>query len=123
MANGNYYLGQEPGSTIDGSPRFFYGLRRNENGSLFLQKIDQIKDKDIMQINEPGDPTENFTDFEPGVDFFEGLTVNHEPVFDNLKYQQYRWDNRPAFYYVNDEGELVVRINQGYTYTDLDSED
>jgi len=27
-----------------------------------------------------------------------------------------RWDSRSLYYYINDEGQLVVRINQKYTY-------
>ena len=37
-------------------------------------------------------------------------------VFDNMYYTQYRWDDRSMFYYVDSEGNLVQRINQGYTY-------
>jgi hypothetical protein len=37
-------------------------------------------------------------------------------VYDNLKWEQYRWDNRSLLYYVNDNGELIVRINQTYVY-------
>lgn len=123
MASNNYYLGSDPQSRLGDTPRFFYGLRKNENGSIFLIRSDQTKDSDSIQLNEPGDESENYTDFEVGVDFFEGIDVNHNPVFENLRIQQYRWDNRAIFYYVNDDGELVIRVNNGYTYNDLDSED
>jgi len=33
-----------------------------------------------------------------------------------LQWDQYRWDNKNMYYYVNSEGELVVRINQSYAY-------
>lgn len=123
MASNNYYLGTDPESRLGDTPRFFYGFRKNENGSLFLVRSDQLRDKDVVQINNPGEETENYTDFEVGVDFFEGIDVNHNPVYDNLRYQQYRWDDRAMFYYVNDEGELVVRLNSNYTYNNGDSEE
>lgn len=123
MASNNYYLGTDPESRLGDTPRFFYGFRKNENGSLFLVRSDQLRDKDVVQINNPGIETENYTDFEVGVDFFEGIDVNHNPVYDNLRYQQYRWDDRAMFYYVNDEGELVVRLNTNYTYNNGDSEE
>lgn len=112
----NYYLGTSPELVLGDTPRYFYALRRNENGSLYFVKNDNIKDGQSIEINEPGDSEGNYTDFEVGVDFYEGVNVNHQQVFDNLKYPQYRWDNRSILYYVNAQGELVARVNQGYTY-------
>jgi len=121
--NNNYVLGNDTQTGLGDSPRFFYGLRKNENGSLFIRRIDQIKDKDSVQINEAGDPAENYNDFEVGVDFFEGIDVNHNPVFDNLRYQQYKWNGKSIFYYVDDDGQLVAKINEGHIYNNNDSED
>jgi len=118
----NYYLGQNPLDSIGDTPRFFYGLRKNSQGSIFLVKVDQIKSNESVQLNQVGEFEDNYNDFEVGVDFFEGIDVNHNPVFENLRIQQYRWDDRAMFYYVDADGELVVRINNGYTYNDLDSE-
>jgi len=123
MANSNYYLGQDAESRLGSTPRFFYGLRKNQNGSIFLERSDQAKSKDSISINIPGDPAENYSDFENGVDFYEGIDINHNPVFDNLKYQQYKWDDRAIFYYVDDDGQLVARINNGHDYDNFDSED
>jgi hypothetical protein len=119
----NYYLGNSPLDILGSTPRYFYGLRKNENGSVFVVKSDQIKEGDSIEINEPGDLSGNYNDFEVGVDFFEGITVNHQPVFENLKYTQYRWDNRSINYYINANGELVARINRGHEYTPGVSED
>lgn len=112
----NYYLGQSPELILGDTPRYFYALRKNENGSLFLVKNDNIKDGQSIEINDPGASEDNYNDFEVGVDFYEGLNVNHQQMFANLKYPQYRWDNRSILYYINAEGELVARINQGYVY-------
>ena len=34
-----------------------------------------------------------------------------------------RWDEKNIYYYVNEEGELVLRINTKYTYDDNASAD
>jgi hypothetical protein len=115
----NYYFGSTPEQSLGDTPRFFYGLRRGEDGSLYLQRNDQIKDKDAIQLNELGDTEENYNDFEVGIDFLEGRDVYHNKVFDNLRYEQYRWDDRAIFYYVDDDGYLVLRVNNGYTYESL----
>lgn len=119
----NYYLGTDPQTRLGDTPRFFYALRKNENGSLFLQRSDQLKTDSSIELNRVGDESGNYTDFEVGVDFFEGIDVNHNAVFENLKYQQYRWDNRPMFYYIDDEGQLVAVVNNGHTYDNGASEE
>jgi hypothetical protein len=111
-----YYLGTSPDEALGDSPRYWYALRRNEDGELFLLRSDQLKDKDSIELNMPGDPAENFEDFEPGVDYFEGIAADHEVEYANLVWAQYRWDNRSTLYYIDSEGRLVQRINQGYTY-------
>lgn len=115
MAN-TYYIGTSPEDALGDSPRYFYAIRRNSDGELFLVRSDQLKDKDTIEVNIPGSPGENFEDFEPGVDYFEGIQNNHELAFDNLKYTQYRWDNRSILYYIDNEGQLVERINYSYDY-------
>lgn len=117
----NYYLGTSPEEALGNTSRFFYGLRRTDNGELFLSRADQLKKTDSITINNPGDPTHNYPNFEQGQDFYEGRDVNHNLVYANLNYEQFRWDDRNVLYYVNDEGELVVRINQNYTYDDNSS--
>tara|TARA_R110002153_G_scaffold153611_3_gene305540 strand:+ start:87 stop:461 length:375 start_codon:yes stop_codon:yes gene_type:complete len=101
--------------------RFFYGLRRTDTGELFLGKADQLKTTDSISVNNSGDPAHNYPNFEQGQDFYEGRNTNHNIVYENLNYEQFRWDNRNIQYYVNDEGELVARTNQNYTYDDNSS--
>jgi hypothetical protein len=116
MAAGSYYFGEDPDKRLGDSPRYFYGLRKNENGSLFMIRSDQSKDKETVQINNLGLEDDNFNDFEVAVDFTEGVDVNHNPVYPNLRYPQYRWDSRNVLYYIDSEGNLRIRLNQGYTY-------
>ena len=62
------------------------------------------------------EPAQNFEDFDEAQDFFEGRNVNHEKVYLNLNYEQFRWDNRSINYYIDDSGNLVARVNEGYEY-------
>ena len=116
MSSSTYYLGTTPIEGLGDSPRYWYALRRNDDGELFLVRSDQIIDRDAYELNIPGPSEEDFEDFEVGIDFFEGLDEQHELLNKNMFYPQYKWDNRSLFYYVNDEGMFVVRINKGYAY-------
>jgi hypothetical protein len=112
-----YYLGTSPNEALGESPRYWYALRRNDDGELFLFRSDQLKDKDSIELNLPGELAENFEDFESGIDYFEGIEIDHEIAYENLVWTQYRWDNRNMLYYIEpEEGRLIQRINQGYVY-------
>ena len=111
-----YYIGQSPDTILGGEPRYFYGLRRTDTGEIYLAKVDQILGSGAVQVNAPGDPTNNYPNFEVGQDFYEGRDVYHNVVYENLNYEQFRWDDRNLYYYINDEGELVVKVNQSHTY-------
>jgi hypothetical protein len=91
--------------------RYFYGLRRTDEGTLFIGKVDQLSANDPVSINNPGNVDDNFKDFDQGYDFYEGRDLNHAKPFPNLRYEQFRWDDVNLNYYINPEGELVVRIN------------
>ena len=118
MMSSNYYLGTTPIENLGDSPRYWYALRRNADGELYIVRSDQLTDFTTYDINIPGPPEENCEDFEPGIDYFEGIDADHEPEYDNMYYTQYRWDNRSMFYYVDDEGQLVQRIFRTYEYPD-----
>lgn len=113
-----YYLGTSPDQVLGDSPRYFYALRRNTDGELFFVRSDQLTDSDDIELNIPGAAEETFQDFEAGVDYFDGIDTDHEILNDNLKYPQYKWDNRSLFFYIDNQGQLVIRINRGYTYPD-----
>jgi hypothetical protein len=111
----NYFFGQTPESVLGGVPRYFYALRRDADGVLYFTRIDQLKDKDSINVNTIGSEAENYTGFEAGIDFFEGRSVDHTRPFDNLVYDQYRWTDTSVYYYINADGELVARINESYS--------
>ena len=116
-----YYVGNEYSATDllgEGNPRYFYGLQRTDDGTLYFYKIDQLAATDTLSLNVPGPSVSNFENFEYGVDFFDGrLATDHSRPYPNLVFDQYRWDNKNCYYYLDNTGELVVRINQVYTYT------
>ena len=93
-------------------------MRRSDpDGTLYFDKIDQIKDTSSVSINVPGNNANNYENFEYGVDFFDGrLAEDHSRPYPNLYFDQYRFDNKNCYYYIDNTGELVVRINQAYTY-------
>jgi|TARA_B100001094_G_C17898462_1_gene655217 hypothetical protein len=111
-----YYFGQSPDNSLGDSPRYLYMVRRNDDGEIFLRRIDNLVDKDTVDLNYPGVPEQTFEDFEPGIDYFDGIAANHENNYENLRWSQYRWDQRSILYYVDSEGMLVQRINQNYQY-------
>ena len=91
--------------------RYFYGLRRTDEGELYIGKVDQLSANDPVTINLPGNIDDNYKEFDQGYDFYEGRDLNHSKPFVNLKYEQFRWDDVNLNYYINDEGEFVVRLN------------
>jgi hypothetical protein len=116
-----YYIGNE-NSLNDllgtGQSRYFYGLRRTDDGLLFFTKIDQLTDDSTVTVNEAGPNADNYENFTYGTDYFDGrLESDHSRPYPNLYFDQYRWDTKNCSYYINNNGELVVRINKEYPYT------
>ena len=107
--------------TVKGS-RYFYGLRRTPKTAVYICKIDQMKSTDGVQLNTPEIPTQNYPDFPRGIEFFEGRDEEHNLSYENLRFEQLRWDDRNLIYYVDEEGNLIVRINQDYDFPEGVSE-
>lgn len=114
----SFYVGNSADliSTQLGKSRYLYALRRNEDGELFLKKFDQIVDQGFIEINKPGPADEDYVFFEEGVDFYDGIDEEHEPTFENMTYPQYRWDSRSSYFYVDDNGQFVMRVYREYIY-------
>jgi len=117
----SYYIGTSPQDVLDGFiKRYMYGLRRNEDGELFLIRIDQLSGNDATAtINDLGVAAENFLDFEEGIDYLEGIDESHDKVNGNLRYPQLRWDGRSLQYFIDpQDGQFIQRISQAYTVPD-----
>jgi hypothetical protein len=115
-----YYVGNSPEAIINGFiKRYFYGMRRNEDGELFLIRQDQLSGQGTATINDIGVGENNFPDFEEGINFLEGIDENHDIVYENLRYPQIKWDGRLLTYYVDPvDGQFIVRISEDYQYPD-----
>ena len=114
----SHYIGNTPESIINGFiKQYFYGMRRNEDGELFLLRQDQLSGQGTAVINDIGIGENNFPDFEEGIDFLEGIDEDHDIVYENLRYQQIKWDGRLLTYYVDPtDGQFIVRISEDYQY-------
>jgi hypothetical protein len=120
MAN-NYYLGQTPEEFFNKNERYFYGIRRDEDGFLAVTKINMDTSTDAIEVqdlNSIGSIERTYDGFEDGVDFFDGVDAARNESFTGLKYEQYKWSADDLYYYVNGEGQLCVRINVPYNYSE-----
>jgi hypothetical protein len=97
--------------------RYFYALRVNDDGELFFTRVDQWTEDDEIIINAPGFAEDDWEFFENGIDYFEGRdAVTKDKVKKNLYHDQYKFDARSLFYYFDDNGELILRVNKPYNY-------
>ena len=115
-----FYIGNNPQDILNGViKRYFYGLRRNDDGELFLMKVDQLQGgvDQIATINQVGNLEENFEDFEEGIDYLAGINETHDLEHKNLRYPQYKWDGRTMLYYIDPtDGQFIQKINEKHDY-------
>lgn len=118
----SYYIGSTPQDVLNGIiKRYFYGLRRNEDGELYLIRLDQLQGgtENVVVINNLGVAEDNFPDFEEGIDFLDGVDSSHDIVYPNLRYPQFKWDGRSLEYYIESEtGFFVQKISEAHEYED-----
>jgi len=112
----NWFFGRDKSEILGDQPQYFYGISRNDDGEVTFTRINQLSRDDAISINTEGDINNNYEDFEIGTDFYENRNIYHNIVYTNLLYEQYRWDDRSVYYYINAEGQLVARINTKYPY-------
>jgi hypothetical protein len=121
MAANNYYLGQTPEEFFNKNERYFYGIRRDEEGFLTLTKVNMDTSTDAIEVqdlNNIGTIERTYDGFDDGVDFFDGVDAARVPAFVGLKYEQYKWSADDLYYFVDGEGRLSVRINVPYNYVE-----
>ena len=114
----SHYIGNSPESIVQGFiKQYFYGMRRNDDSELFLLRVDQLSGEGTATINDIGIGENNYPDFEEGIDFLEGIDANHNVIYENLRYQQMKWDGRLLTYYIDPtDGQFIVRISEDYQY-------
>ena len=117
-----HYVGNTPQDVLAGIiKRYFYGIRRNIDGELFLIRSDQLaagQDNPVV-INDIGEAEDNFPDFEEGIDFLDGIDEDHNIVYENLRYPQIKWEGRSITYFIDPvSGEFTLRVSEGYDFPD-----
>lgn len=117
-----HYVGNTPQDVLAGFiKRYFYGLRRNVDGELYLIRADQlsISEGNSVVINDIGEAEDSFPDFEEGIDFLDGIDEDHNVVYENLRYPQIKWEGRSITYFIDDTtGEFILRVSEGYDFPD-----
>ena len=92
----------------------FHALTVDADGMLVYTKFDMIDRGTTIQIStDAGNTT------------WEGVTYsfdnyNHATGKPNTNtlYDQYKFSGRDQFYFINDDGDLIVRFNEDYAYTE-----
>lgn len=121
MAANNYYLGQTPEEYFNKNEKWFYGIKRDANGFLVLTKVNLDSSTDTIELqdlNNIGAIERTYDGFEEGVDYFDGVDAARNQSFVGLNFEQYKWAADDLYYYVNGEGQLCVRINVPYNYSE-----
>ena len=109
------------GSTIDpGSVKYFYRLSRDSEGYLTFTKVNLALDDDEIIIDDPEirDTDETQSDF-GGFDndtLVVNVDANHNVINKSLGNCQYKVRPDDLLYFINEDGEMVVRINGTYNY-------
>ena len=111
------YIGRAPQETV-----YFYGLSIDDQaGWVTVSKVNMDTAINPVQVLDPNKITgtgKQFEGFAEGIDFFEGVDATHMPQYDGLRYEQYKWSTDDLYYYVDNEGQLCVRVNEPYFYSE-----
>ena len=111
------YIGPSPGAN---NKTFFYGFSRTNDGELTFTKVDflagygQTVVINDLTLRDDQEAQYDFPGFE--TDYFDGRGANHELVNQSLNYEQYKFRGEDLYYFIDEDGQLVVRINEEYTY-------
>ena len=102
-----YYIGNPLNSTN----KFFYKFTRSDDGYLTFTKVNlETGSEDVV---------DNINDLDFTLD--DGSVVinideNHELVNADGGHTQYKLKQTDILYFINDEGELILRVNGEYNY-------
>ena len=67
-----------------GNNRYFYGLRRTSDATVYLVKADLLELEDGVELNRSGNIDDNYNNWSRGEDFFEGRDTQHKLVYKTL---------------------------------------
>jgi len=111
------YIG--PGPSAAEQKQYFYGFSRDDAGNLWFGKVDLTSNTDTVNIVSLSGRGSQKSEYEfPGIgsDFFAGRNLDHTLVDPSLNYEQYKFDTENLYYFINAAGQMVLRINNSYTY-------
>lgn len=100
--------------------KYFYKLTRNNNDELIFTRIDLEEDFNIEEIIV--DPALRTTETQHEFQGFNtdyvviNIDFDHMIIEESLGRAQYKVRTDDLFYFMNQQGQLVVRINQTYNY-------
>lgn len=107
------------GSTGGTVPTYFYRFERDETGYLTFTKVDINADGDEIVINDVtarGDQ-ESQLDFDLSNDVVViNMDENHALINKSAGVTQYKIKAEDLLYFLDDNGEMIVRINGSYDY-------
>lgn len=108
----NVYMLEGSGSTED--VRYFYALRRDNEGNLYYSRVD-LKDSQDSVVLFPNVAPEDLETFTvPGKDYFDNRDpATHDLTYStqDVKYEQWRYDSRLNTYYIDDNGYFTLAAN------------
>jgi hypothetical protein len=92
----------------------FHGLSVDNDGMLTYTKFDMIDKNTTLTIST-----------DAGNSSWEGITYSFDNYNhttgkpnSNTLYDQYKFSGRDQFYFIDDDGNLIVRFNEKYTHTE-----
>jgi hypothetical protein len=106
-------------ANLDERPRYYYGLRRDEEGTLWLGKADLKDPNDNVRLyaqpltRDGGLSPIPFHEFFNQRELYDTDATNPEEA---LYYQQWRIDKVKISYYIDDNGEFVASVGADRTY-------
>lgn len=106
----------------DGKNRYMYALRRNDDGDLYVARVDLNDSNDSLTLFNIPAPEE--LEYYTGESYFSNRDpVTHELTYDpdHVVYEQWTYDSKLMQHYINAEGELVVEMGGSYPPYNPDS--
>lgn len=110
MSSSPYVLGKSIDEFKNSPGTYLFALRRTEDGDLYLLKSKLTEAGDSAQLFGDDMPAE-FIDYDfPGDDFFDGRGADKELEFstDDVKYEQWKWEDSIRSYYLDTDGNFVL---------------
>jgi len=107
------------GTTGGLPPNYFYRLSRDSSGYLVFTKVDLNADGTEVVINTNASITAegDQQSFDISSDAVViNIDANHELINQAAGHSQYKIKPEDLLYFINENGDLIVRINGSYDY-------